>query len=316
MKKLAVFLILTVLSVVAAVAGAEMALRWIGLGEPVAYYTNLTYRFAPVPNQKVVRFDGNTITINDRGLRATRDWEAPADIRILFIGDSVTWGTSSVTDSDTFSEIACARIGPALGLRVTCGNAGVNAYGTDNMAARIRYKEFDNEDWLVVVVLSGDAIRSLQNIAAGHYHMANPTGPLRATWEAANYWFHRFSVALRGTNDREPPQRALSIARASVRNLVAAVREKREQGKRVLLVLTIGKEEIGGDEFTFTPVVRDALAQSGLPFLDMAPVLAPHDPDRIYLDNSHLTPAGNRVFADAIAARIVAVERARRGGEH
>ena len=303
-------LVLGMLLAGAALAGLELALRFIGLGDPVVYYTNLTYRFALVPDQKVVRPGGKVITINDRGLRATRPWAAPADLRILFFGDSVTWGTSSVGDADTFSERTCAVVGRALGVRATCGNAGINAYGTDNMAQRILHGGIDDEDWIVAVILSGDAIRSLQNINAGHYHMVKPTGPLRATWEALTYGSARLAFMLRGDNDREPPDHALLVARDSVRNLMNVLRDKQRQGRKVLVALTVGRPEIEGPEFAFTPVVRDEIERSGLPFLDLAPVIKAHFRPDFYLDTAHLTPYGNGVFADAIAARIVAAERA------
>lgn len=296
----------------AAVAGTELALRFAGLGDPIVYYTNLTYRFAPEPNQRVSRPRGVTITINDRGLRATRSWAAPADLRIAFFGDSVTWGTSAVTDADTFSERTCATIERETGLRATCGNGGVNAYGTDNMTQRIRFKEFDDESWIVVVVLSGDALRSLQNIGAGHYHMTKPSGLLRASWEALTYAATRTEHILRGFNDREPPGRALEIARASVRGLMAALREKQDQGKKVLVALTVGREEIEGPEYPWTPVVRDEMEHSGLPFLDLAPVIRKKFRPDFYIDTAHLTPYGHGVFAEAIAERIIAVERAAR----
>lgn len=293
----------------AAIAGIELALRFIGLGDPIVYYTNLTYRFAPMPNQRVVRPGGKAITINDRGLRATKPWASPADLRILFMGDSVTWGTSGVSDADTFSERTCVLVGSALTRRATCGNAGINAYGTDNMAKRILFGGIDDEDWLVVVILSGDAIRSLQNINAGHYHMVKPTGPLRATWEALTYGSVRFAFWLRGENDRESLERALQVARDSVRRLMAVIRDRQRAGKKVLVALTVGREEIEGREFAFTPVVRDEIRRSGLPFLDLAPVIKAHFRPDFYLDTAHLTPHGNGVVADAIAARIIAVER-------
>ena len=299
LKRLAAAAILCVLLAGAAVAGVELALRFAGLGDPVVYYTNLTYRFAPMPDQRVVRPGGKVVTINHQGLRATRPWSAPADLRILFIGDSVTWGTSAVSDADTFGERTCALVGTALQLRAVCGNAGVNAYGTDNVTQRILHGGNDDEDWLVVVILSRDAIRSLPTIGAGPYFLVKPSGPLRTTWETLTYAAVRLAFLLRGENERESPDHALLVARDSMHRLLRVLRDQQRGGRRVLVALTVG---------------REAIERPGLPFLDLAPVIRNNFRRGLFLDATHLSPDGNQLVAEAIAARIVAAERAARAG--
>src|SRR5690349_17561288 len=121
---------------------AEIAARYVGLCNPVVYYTNASYRYAPMPNQSAVRLRGARVTVDSAGLRGTEDCSTPADSKILFIGDSVTWGGSYIDDKDTFAVGVCDRLEQSTGKRFVCGNAGVNAYGTDNMAARVLYKDF------------------------------------------------------------------------------------------------------------------------------------------------------------------------------
>ena len=89
MKKAAFSLVLTLL-VLSPVAIAEIGSRWMGLGEPVVYRTNAAYRYAPAPDQQLRR-RGAVVTVGRDGLRGSEDWSAPADHRILFVGDSVTW---------------------------------------------------------------------------------------------------------------------------------------------------------------------------------------------------------------------------------
>lgn len=307
----AAFTAIMLLLLLLPVAGLELALRVAGLGDPLVYYTNLTYRYAPMPDQKVARFDGATITINRHGLRATKQWDDPADLRVLFVGDSVTWGGSHVTDADTFADRTCALIGEALSRRATCGNAGVNGYGTDNMAQRIRHGGPYGEDWLVVVILSRDAARSLQDIRVGHYHLAKPSGPLRAMWEAATYWTYRLNIALRGSNERETPDEVFSVARDSMRGLLDLLRDKERAGTRVLVVLTVYAEEFAGREFDLTGLVREEIVRSGLRFLDMVPVVRERLRPEHFVDQVHLSGSGHAVFAEAIAARLVAESRPR-----
>lgn len=67
LKRLAAAVILCVLLAGAAVAGVELALRFAGLGDPIVYYTNLTYRFAPMSDQRVVRPGGKVVTDQPSG---------------------------------------------------------------------------------------------------------------------------------------------------------------------------------------------------------------------------------------------------------
>ena len=40
---------------------AEIAARWMGLGEPIVYATNAAYRYAPLPDQHVSRRGGASV---------------------------------------------------------------------------------------------------------------------------------------------------------------------------------------------------------------------------------------------------------------
>ena len=105
--KTAFFWVIVSLLICAPIAASEIYLRAIGLGRPILFYANASYRFAPQPHQRHRRRNGAVVTIDSKGLRSTTDWTAQADGKILFIGDSVTWGGTYIDDRDTFSE-GCA----------------------------------------------------------------------------------------------------------------------------------------------------------------------------------------------------------------
>ena len=85
----------------------EFLLRLYGLGTPVIYDTNISYRYAPKANQSVIRFKGSRVTINKDGLRATKEWDNNNNHKLLFFGDSVTYGGSYIDDKNIFSELTC-----------------------------------------------------------------------------------------------------------------------------------------------------------------------------------------------------------------
>jgi hypothetical protein len=224
---------------------AELYLRSIGAGDPILYYTNSSYRYAPKPNQKHIGQRGARIAIDSMGLRGVKEWTAPADKKILFIGASATWGGTYVDDKDLYSNIVCTRLEKTLHRSFTCGNAGVNSYGVDNMAERIRYKDFSDESAIVVTVAPFNTVRGLNDLDTTPYFSLAPPGPFKALWEAATLWVwqlqHRRPVPYDRSHD-------LRVAERSLDNLFAALRETDRPDRKVLIVLIPMRDQLNGRE--------------------------------------------------------------------
>jgi len=298
------FWIIVVALVCAPVVGAELLLRHAGLGHPILFYANASYRYAAQPNQHQVRQGGARVTIDSKGLRAVTDWTTPADDKILFIGDSVTWGGTYIDDTDTFAAGVCPRLEKATGKRFVCGNAGANQYGTDNMAERIRYSGMHDETVLVVTLISGDALRGLHDADGSFFFTAPPPGPFKAIWEAATFLSWRIYRAMRPIKAFRFDDNARVVER-SLENLFAAIRETQRPGRRVLIVHSPMEDELDGREAPLTVQVRAILARSGFDVLDLhAAVSAVHTPD-FYYDGEHLAVRGHHFYADQIAGRLL-----------
>src|SRR5262245_15331833 len=100
----------------------EIGLRMVGLGDPVIYEVNPDYGYRPRPNQMVHRFGGAIVRINNLGIRTDEDWETTAN-KVLFAGNSVTYGGSYVSNGDLFALRAVPE-----GYGWVGGSAGVNAW--------------------------------------------------------------------------------------------------------------------------------------------------------------------------------------------
>ena len=289
--------------VLAPIVVAEAVLRYLGLGNPILYYTNASYRYAQQPNQKQARRRGATVTIDSKGLRAAKDWTSPADAKILFVGDSVTWAGTYIDDNDTFSEGTCVRLAQVIGKTFVCGSASANGYGTDNMAERIRYMNVDDETVLVVTLIAPDTVRGLADAEGQFLFTRRPPGPFRALWEAATFATWRMFRLLRPLATRRPDD-DLKVAERSLANLFAALRETARPARKVLIVLSPIRDELGGRESDLTRHVRAALARSGFEVLDLhADVSGAMTPD-FYYDRLHLDVRGHRFFAERIAHRL------------
>ena len=291
--------------VVSPVVAAELVLRWVGLGNPVLYQTAWSYRFAPKPNQSLVRQRGARVTIDSKGLRGVKDWTSPAHGKLLFIGDSVTWGGTHIDDRETFAHGVCAHLEAATGRSFVCGNGGVNEYGLDNMAARIRFKTMDDETTLIITLISEDALRGLKDADASFVFTGAPPGLLKALWEATAFVVWRFNRALRPFDPIRGIE-AYRVADLSLHNLFAAIRETDRPGRKVLFVISPLAAELHGKETGLTKMVQAAVERSGFPFLDLhAAVSAAITPD-FYYDVSHLDRRGHQFYADQIARRLLA----------
>ena len=302
MIKKAIFILLTAALVCAPIGLAELYLRYLGLGDPILFYANASYRYAPLPNQQKQRLHDARVTIDSKGLRSSRDWSQRADAKILFIGDSVTWGGTFIDDADTFADGVCQRLAQATGKTFVCGNAGANQYGTDNLAERIRYKDFDDETAIVVTLISPDTIRGLTDAAGGFFLTARPPAPFRALWEAAAFLAWRSYRFLRPLSYRQTDD--LRVAERSLQNLLDAIRETQRPGRTVLLVLSPVATELGGHETALTRRVQEILGRSGLELLDLHDAVTAALTSDFYYDAIHLDVRGHHFYADAIAARL------------
>jgi hypothetical protein len=284
---------------------AEVYLRSIGLGDPTLYYGNTSFRYAPRPNQRHVGRHGVAITIDGKGLRGVREWTAPADGKILFLGASATWGGTYIDDKDLYSNVVCEDLARKLNHSFTCGNGGVNSYGVDNMAERIRYKTFADESAIVVTVVSFNATHGLADLDSLPYLTVTPPGPFRALWEAATLGSWRLLHILRYIK-YEDAANNVRVAERSLENLFAALRETDRPERKVLIVFMPIREELNGKESDFTRQVRAILERSGLDLLDLHQPISStaHDDAFFYPNESHLEVAGHQFVGHRISEKL------------
>ena len=136
-----IFLFLAILFVV------EILLKILGFGNPVVYHNKENY--FPKSNQDVIRFKGAKVKINEFGMRTNYNWKNTNDkYKILFFGDSVTFGGSYIDNKDLFSEKLCELIKKSI-----CGNYGVNGYKIHNINVRVQdiIKKIDFDHLIIVV---------------------------------------------------------------------------------------------------------------------------------------------------------------------
>ena len=141
----------------------KLVFEYTGLGDPVIYRYSKIYGYDLMPNQKIKRL-GNNIIINNLGMRSSLDWDKNSKNNILFIGDSIPYGGSVVSNKDLYAEKTCNHVSLDGKKNFICGNMSANGYGLFSINERIKYKEINNEKILIITLAGSNFIRGFNHI--------------------------------------------------------------------------------------------------------------------------------------------------------
>lgn len=287
---------------VVALALAEIGLRVLGLGDPVLYDNRVAWGYRPLPNQTHRRLGGATIRINAVGTRGA-DVALPrpqGTTRLLFLGDSVTYGGSYVDESQLFSQVAADVLTRAGVPRVEALNAGVNAWGPRNMLGLVGATDgFDSSVW-IVTALEDDFRRERTRIGEVPYFNVAPRFAFEELLVLVSYrvlgWYRV----------QRPAADLAMLAQENLAAYEGLVEAARGRDARVLLVWHPTVDALrGGEQPQHAPFTAMAKARD-VPLLDLADAYraAGGDP---YVDGMHLSVAGHRVAGEAIGAALRSV---------
>jgi hypothetical protein len=138
-RKKLVFTLMTFLIVAFALllAGELYARFALGLGNPIIYEDHYLLGYRMKPNQTQTRKGGNVIKINSIGCRDEEPDMAAGTLRILVVGDSVTYGGSYITREQLYTtqlEKILNGANAFPGGKVQVINCGVNGYSYEHAA--------------------------------------------------------------------------------------------------------------------------------------------------------------------------------------
>jgi hypothetical protein len=155
-------------------AAAELSLRVLGIGGMVVFTQHPAWGFLMTPSQEV-RVYGHAVAINALGLRGpeVRPQKSPGGVRLLFIGDSVTYGGGRIREEELFVRRveAAAR---DLVLDAEAINLSAPAWSPQNWAAYVDARGFFDADVLVLVLPECDFARPFATIESGGHQEEAP----------------------------------------------------------------------------------------------------------------------------------------------
>jgi lysophospholipase L1-like esterase len=288
----------------AMVAAFETAGRVLwGLGNPVIYDMNPLYGYRPLPDQHLKRSSGAIMHFNNLGLRAAHDWLDDATHKVLFLGDSVTYGGSYISNDQLFSHLSVAEALPTY----EAGNAGVNGWGVLNVLGLVRDAHFLPADTVITVLPEGDFLRGFNRIAGQPFWSRKPHSALEEIWYFLLYTLNlkKFNNPAHTITELER-QQVIEQAASALKNLDELLNSK---GIRHLIYITPSRPQALAQEEKDTLVLA-ALDQVQLHvhyLLDNIEQIPLNDRAQLYVDNIHLSQAGHRVWGHWIAQDLAKI---------
>lgn len=305
--------------VLAGLVGAALLLEgglrlFFGFGNPLIYLADPNIGYLLAPNQTVRRF-GNRIAINAYSMRSPAiASERPANTwRVMLLGDSVANGGWWTDQANTISEMLAQQIRPALKgtdwQQVEVLNASANSWGPRNELAYLqRFGTFGAQ--AVVLIINTDdlfatAPSSLQVGKDLNYPARKPSF---AITEVLNrYLFPKapdpeFQAKFKEIQ-AEPGDR-VGFNLTAMQQIKALVNQ---QGGALLVVMTPLLRETKAKngprdyELKARQRLRDFMTAEQIRYVDFLPAFdAIAEPQSLYHDHIHLSPAGNQLVSETI----------------
>lgn len=282
---------------------SEAALRFgLGLGNPVLIAPDPYCSFVTRPNQNIFRFFVHTY-INRYGMRSEEVSPArpPGVVRLLFVGDSITYGTTHVDQRNLFTQIVQRELPGILHRNVQVLNASANAWAPDNELAWVESRGIFQSNFVLLVLNDGDLTQPRATIADVGSALPQRR-PLTAIGELFTRFIEpRFLPWLRRSDAGDVVLPNNLVEKANLTDLdrfLAVVRS--QQGRMILLYLPF-RADIPAISAHAETVFHQWSATNAVPMIDLTDVLAGHSVKEVCLhDRTHLNTAGNAIAGTAI----------------
>lgn len=229
----------------------EIALRLIlGLGSPPLLQKDPEIGYLFQADQEVYRF-GNRIHINGYHQRSPDASEDKEEQRVLFIGDSVTWGGSLTDQEHTYPERFRAAFRDTCNTNIDVLNASAGSWGIENRAAYLdRFGTFESD--LVVFQIGAHDLR--QSTSQSHVVGCHPSYPQVSPVFAIGELFSRY-IGLRwfdidpdcSTEEKSEQGNAEERFDQNMSSLAQAIRYARAESARVAVLHTANRPDPEGE---------------------------------------------------------------------
>jgi hypothetical protein len=296
------------------VAVLEISLRLVlGLGTPVLYVAGEKFGYFPKGNQHLHRFFVDIDT--DRfGMRSTDvpDEKQAGEYRLLFVGDSVAFGTTYVDQRDIFVSRIQRNLAQNGNNKISVMNGSAPGWAPSNELGFIKSQGIHHADMVVMVYNTKDLDQPFTPF------VESPLTPLRPPRTAISETWSRyieprvFKVAVGvdpgSTSSEGPP--APELVDSVMQTIAETRRLAVSNGARFVILYTpavladVSAHQADWD--TALTQLKNWAKSESVPLIDMTPAFSAHGPKEIYFDGIHLRPLGDEIVADEFVSFISA----------
>jgi hypothetical protein len=286
------------------VAVTELILRFVvGLGNPILIQADPACEYILKPDQNVFRFFVHTRT-NHYGMRSD---EVPAArqagaLRILFVGDSITYGTTRVDQRDIFTEILHRDLPSLVNRPVEVLNASAGAWAPDNELSYLRSRGIFHSDLVVLVLNDGDLTQSRATVAEVGDELPLKR-PSTAIGEFCTRYIRPRVLHWLRHNDAGDNMVANAdrVTRENLADIDSIEQLVRSQGARLIVAYIPFRRDIPEQARSAEASFKAWADAHQVAILDLTAAELPYTAGEITLDNGvHFNARGNSIVAHAI----------------
>jgi hypothetical protein len=302
-RRLGRFAARVALVVVCLLVVAEISLRAIGMGNPVRYAYDKDCGYLPAPSQHARRFfaqnDINSFSMRAREISARKD---PNTFRVLFLGDSVTYGTTYIDQKRIFTGILEERLPRVMNKKVEVLNVSAGGWGVGNEVGYLLSRGTFEADLVVMVLNTSDPVQGDSKLTPGDQNY--PTdAPATALGELVNrYVLPRISSRFIVKADAGSQAYAGDTLEGAVHvneRLTAARNFAHANGAGFALAyVPFRHEESKQNVYVQAHTQFAAFCDSQkIPLLDMTEEICSFPESVTHMDGAHLRPEGHQIVA-------------------
>ena len=286
----------------------DLALRFgLGLGNPILYQYSPEAGYVLRPDQHTWRFFA-TNSINRWGMRcADFALKRPeGTYRVMFLGDSVTYGTTYVDQSKLFTTRLSKILPSLMHQPVQVLNASCGAWAVGNELGYLKSRGTFDSNLVVLVINTGDLTQPFNwaTLAPDHSYPNRP--PALAITEL---WFRYLLPRLQGLEPfRDQGSYVKTISAQQAPNIEKLLGQMQKLCKSRGARLSVVYHPFSGKKWDAAPfpaqltALKSWCTAKGVAFLDLTKAYAAAPPSEVYYGGVHLKALGNKLAAKAIAA--------------
>ena len=275
------------------IAVGEVAARKIGLGNPPLYIHDSESMYALKPSQHLKRF-GRNIHINQWGMRSEDLADVPAvgKARVLFVGDSVTWGGAQTDQKQTFPYLVADKVANLETLNPSCGG-----WAPANELGWLTEHGIYASNVVVLVYNDGDLFQSKAPDIAGKHSGYPDHKPTLAIQEGVMRYLLKVNQNDPGTGQDAP---SMAVAAEIRKTIQAEIDLVKKAGAKVIVYESkldpIAK--LPDHTIEARAELKKMVEGEGIPYLTA-------DLDHAdYYNAYHPNPKGNEAIASLIAPMV------------